>query len=167
MFVGSLIVYSWASERMPWLILHPLLPLVLLAGIGGAGALAEPAAGSPARLGLARRGCWARSTPFRPRSVLSFARPADPRELLVFTQTSTDVPKVRDEILALERRASARFGRPLTIEIDSWGGTGWPWGWYLRDVPAGYPDMSAPGFVPSAQVVLVAEPNHAQSSSRT
>ena len=35
MFVGSLAVYSWASERMPWLVLHSLLPLVLLAGIGG------------------------------------------------------------------------------------------------------------------------------------
>ena len=35
MFVGSLAVFSWASERMPWLVLHPLLPLILLAGLGG------------------------------------------------------------------------------------------------------------------------------------
>ena len=33
-FVASLAVYSWAGEKFAWLILHPLLPLILLAGIG-------------------------------------------------------------------------------------------------------------------------------------
>jgi len=34
MFAMSLAVYSWASEKFAWLVLHPLLPLILLAGIG-------------------------------------------------------------------------------------------------------------------------------------
>jgi len=34
MFVLSLAVYSWAGEKFAWLVLHPLLPLVLLAGDG-------------------------------------------------------------------------------------------------------------------------------------
>ncbi len=29
----ALLIYSWAGEKMPWLIVHPLLPLVLLAGV--------------------------------------------------------------------------------------------------------------------------------------
>ena len=33
-FFVSLAIYSWASERFSWLVLHPLLPLILLAGIG-------------------------------------------------------------------------------------------------------------------------------------
>ena len=33
-FVVSLAVYSWAGEKFAWLVLHPLLPLLLLAGIG-------------------------------------------------------------------------------------------------------------------------------------
>ena len=33
-FVVSLAVYSWAGEKFSWLVLHPLLPLILLAGIG-------------------------------------------------------------------------------------------------------------------------------------
>ena len=33
-FVLSLIVYSWAGEKFAWLVLHPLLPLILLAGVG-------------------------------------------------------------------------------------------------------------------------------------
>src|SRR6185312_3325960 len=40
MAAGSLVVYSIASERMPWLLLHPLVPLILLAGIGGQALLA-------------------------------------------------------------------------------------------------------------------------------
>ena len=27
--------------------------------------------------------------------------------------------------------------------VDGWGGTGWPWSWYLRDVRSGFYDMSA------------------------
>ena len=30
-FVANLVVFSWASERMPWLVLHMLLPAMLLA----------------------------------------------------------------------------------------------------------------------------------------
>ena len=63
MFVGSLAVYSWASERMPWLVLHPLLPLVLLAGIG-AQALWTSRARLSARLAIAvvAHFRWGRST---------------------------------------------------------------------------------------------------------
>ena len=32
MAVANLAVYSWASERFPWLLVHPLLPICLLAG---------------------------------------------------------------------------------------------------------------------------------------
>ena len=33
-FFLSLAVYSWAGEKFAWLVLHPLLPVVLLAGVG-------------------------------------------------------------------------------------------------------------------------------------
>ena len=33
-FLLSLLVYSWAGEKFAWLVLHPLLPLILLAGVG-------------------------------------------------------------------------------------------------------------------------------------
>src|SRR3954467_12953202 len=33
-FLLSLAVYSWAGEKFAWLVLHPLLPLLLLAGTG-------------------------------------------------------------------------------------------------------------------------------------
>ena len=33
-FLLSLAVYSWASEKFAWLVMHPLLPLLALSGIG-------------------------------------------------------------------------------------------------------------------------------------
>ena len=32
--VGSLAIYGWAREKVPWLTVHPLLPLTILAAIG-------------------------------------------------------------------------------------------------------------------------------------
>ncbi|HWS83394.1 MAG TPA: flippase activity-associated protein Agl23 [Ktedonobacteraceae bacterium] len=33
-FVGNLLIYSWAAEKMPWLMIHMTMPLMLLAAIG-------------------------------------------------------------------------------------------------------------------------------------
>ena len=79
-----------------------------------------------------------------------YFRAADARELLVQVQTSDDVPAIRDELVADRGAGSEVAGRrkqPLVLQVDSWGGTGWPWSWYLRDVPAGYYDMSRPDLV--------------------
>src|SRR6478735_2410306 len=32
--VGSLAIYGWAREKVPWLTVHPLLPLTILAALG-------------------------------------------------------------------------------------------------------------------------------------
>jgi uncharacterized protein (TIGR03663 family) len=33
-FVGSLFLYSWAGEKMPWLMIHIVMPMLLLAAVG-------------------------------------------------------------------------------------------------------------------------------------
>jgi uncharacterized protein (TIGR03663 family) len=154
-FVTSLIIYSWASERMPWLVLHPLLPAVLLAGIGVQAAwtarrrLVGKAGLAVAVIGVAYAGQAA--------FALAYFRPANPDELLVYTQTSNDVPKVASQLATLERPSEQRRHEALKIEVDSFGGTGWPWGWYLRDVPVAYPDMSQPDYVPTGDALVVAD----------
>jgi hypothetical protein len=79
----------------------------------------------------------------------------------VQVQTSDDVPVIRSEILRLDALVRRKTGHPLTLEVDSWGGTGWPWAWYLRDHPVGYLDLSSGTPRPTAQAVLVAAPNRA------
>src|SRR5450755_4998793 len=33
-FVGNVFIYSWAAEKMPWLMIHMTMPMLLLAAIG-------------------------------------------------------------------------------------------------------------------------------------
>jgi uncharacterized protein (TIGR03663 family) len=162
MFCSSLVVYSWASERMPWLVLHPLLPLIFLAGIGAETlwrarrrAIGQLALGLAAALVVA-------STYFAVEAV--YLHPADPRELLVQVQTSNDVLRIKDQLLRTESRAR-KSGHPTAVEIDSAGGTAWPWVWYLRSAPVAYYDMSN-GVQASAQDIIVSDPNRRAVASR-
>lgn len=92
----SLVVYSWASERMPWLGLHVLLPLVLLAGIGAHTVWA--ARGRPARVSvLAGAALGAVVLGYGAVQVV-YVHPADPAEPLVFTQTSEQFAPIRDRL---------------------------------------------------------------------
>ena len=138
--VVSLAVYSWAGEKFPWLVLHPLLPLVLLAGLG-VQTLWD--AGRRARVGVTAAVALAATYGAAVGVFAAIDHPADPRELLVSVQTSTDVDQIRQRLEALRRPAHQT---PLAVVIDSSSGATWPWAWYLRDIPASYIrlDITAP-----------------------
>ncbi|MDP2947984.1 MAG: TIGR03663 family protein, partial [Chloroflexota bacterium] len=89
---------------------------------------------------------------------------ADAREMLVYTQSSPDIPQIRDEI---ERWASQTgLGNDLPIAVDGTDAFTWPWAWYLRNYPnVQYPTMDS-GFKPPANaVVLVNASNDAAVQS--
>ncbi|HEX8105575.1 MAG TPA: flippase activity-associated protein Agl23 [Solirubrobacteraceae bacterium] len=151
MFAGSLAAYSWASEKFAWLVIHPLLPLILLAGIG-AQALWAARGRWFGRAGLALAAVGAAFVAWSSLAVNAL-HPADPRELLVSTQTSEEVTGLRDEILGLERRA----GRKLTITVDQAEGAAFPWAWYLRDTGAGFYDSSSGRFPLDADVLILTD----------
>ncbi|MEX2246490.1 MAG: flippase activity-associated protein Agl23 [Dehalococcoidia bacterium] len=54
-----------------------------------------------------------------------------PIEMLVYTQSSRDIPVLRDQIDAYAKESGA--GKDLPIVIDSDDGFTWPWAWYLRN----------------------------------
>lgn len=141
-FVMSMAVYSWASEKFAWLLLHPLLPLVFLAGIGVQALWrARRAVAVPV---IAVCAAYLAYSSF---SVNALHR-ADPREFLVSTQSSEAVKRVADQVRAM--------GRP-TVTVDTREGATFPWAWYFRSLPAGYADMAAENFEPKAKVLLVTE----------
>ena len=120
---------------MPWLVIHPLLPLILLAGVGTQ-ALWD------ARDGGGRRGwcslvaavAFVGSTAVAVRAA--YFRAADAaraaRAGAVVGRRARDAVERSLRLDTADRRTT---GKPLGLAVDSWGGTGWPWSWYLRDVP--------------------------------
>jgi uncharacterized protein (TIGR03663 family) len=138
-FVLSLAVYSWASEKFAWLVMHPLLPLLALAGLG-VQAIWEARHRPAGRVGLAVAVVCAVYVVGASFSVNALHR-ADPRELLVSTQSSEEVKQVAERVVA-QADAAKRDGRPFPIAIDSADGATFPWAWYFRHLDVGYLDYS-------------------------
>lgn len=154
----SLGAYIWAGEKMPWLLMHPLLWILLLAGIGvetlwheRRRLRAQVAIGASVLAAIPM--VWGSF-------ALDYRHSADPAEFLVFTQTAPDVVAVRDRLERLDTRERATRGTPLRLEVDRRDAMDWPWWWYLRDFRgAVFADMGDPAYIPApnAQAILVAE----------
>jgi uncharacterized protein (TIGR03663 family) len=158
--VLNLALYAWTSEKMPWLILHQLLPIVLLAGIGFQ-ALWRGRKRLGAKVGLAVAALAAVSMLWGSVS-LNYRHPANPEELLVYVQTSQDVTHVRDVLVGLDGRVRAATGLPLQLQIDQHFSMDWPWWWYLRHLRgAGAAQMDNALYTPpkGTQALLVSEDN--------
>ena len=148
----ALTIYSWAGEKMPWLIIHITTPLVLLTARYLGELLTthtrELWERRTALAGLAVLGAWTLHTGW----PVNFERPDTPKDLLVYTQTAPDVKKVMEDIdrISLEQTGDAR-GIGVVVQSGTW----WPFSWYLRDFKnAEYPaNLSAQATKP---VVLIA-----------
>lgn len=119
---------AWASERWWLLAIPPLLGLVAL-GIAGVRRGARLTAQS-ALVALVTLLALAQvHTSWR----LVYQEGDIPKDMLVYTQTSPDIPRMVDELTQLS--ALTTGGRDLEIWYDDNNGTTWPMQWYLRDFP--------------------------------
>ena len=144
-------LYAWAGEKFAWLAVHPLVPAVLLAGVGAEAVWQRCRGRTRARVALVVVGAVAAVAT----SVVA-VRPAvlhgaDPRELLVTVQTSVDVPPVAARI-----RRAHEAGLVDTIVVDQAGGGAWPWVWYLHGLDGvSFRPIASDGPLPDADVVIV------------
>jgi predicted membrane-bound mannosyltransferase len=153
-FVASLFLYSWAGEKMPWLTLHIVLPLLLLAAIALDWAIVR----ALEMLDEMAQNRYAGRSPFANQVLARSARPLftlavaflllipmlhsmlfvtyvdpgdAPHEMLSYVQTTTDVTDVMAKINALDQKLyggthQLKIGLPNSQAI-------WPFTWYLRD----------------------------------
>jgi uncharacterized protein (TIGR03663 family) len=78
---------------------------------------------------------------------------ADAREMLVYTQSSPDIPKIMRQIE--EWSAQTGLGLDLPIDVDSTDAFTWPWAWYLRNYrQAQFPTMNDT-YQPRANAVVL------------
>ena len=71
----------------------------------------------------------------------AFVRGDVPKDMLIYTQSSPDIPDIMEDI---ERIADATGkGKYLPIAVDGRDSFAWPWAWYLRDYKCvAYPDLA-------------------------
>ncbi|MEO8430932.1 MAG: flippase activity-associated protein Agl23 [Acidobacteriota bacterium] len=151
--LSSLAIYAWAREKVPWLTVHPLLPLTILAGIAIAGLWRERREPS-ARLGLAAVALLAALNAsgmylacFR-YGAHDVAREPAHAEMLAYVQTT------RDLVRALEVVEKARGRVPAGQNVITVSGeASWPLTWYLRDTPTTW----APRIQNASTPIIVAD----------
>lgn len=74
-------------------------------------------------------------------AIASYRNGDTPVEMLVYTQTSPDVPRL------LRSLESAGAAGDVRVEIDGASGFSWPWAWYFRDTPeVAFPTYGADSF---------------------
>ncbi len=84
-----------------------------------------------------------------------------PTELLVYTQTSGDIPELRDRIAAYARETGLGYDQPIVVD-DGTDGLTWPWAWYLRDYKSvAYTKFDENYEPPAGAILLVSQGNAA------
>ncbi|MFH1017532.1 MAG: flippase activity-associated protein Agl23 [Pseudomonadota bacterium] len=127
--ITSLLLYSYAGEKIPWLTTHILLPWFLYLAVVFSSVISELIE-RPVRRALIGSALiltvgWQGFNVIRS----SFAYRADPRERLVYTHSSWDMVRLVDQIEHL----SAATGEGKDLKIEVVGDSAWPLYWYLRD----------------------------------
>ncbi len=132
---GSLAIYGWAREKVPWLTVHPLLPLTVLAAVGLANLWRDRKETVP-RLALAVIAVLlavnASATYLACFRYGAYDLEREPKhgEYLAYVQTTQDLIR---NLSVLDRvRGRVPAGQPL---ITVAGEASWPLTWYLRDTP--------------------------------
>ena len=90
--------------------------------------------------------------------VATYKNGDTPIEMLVYTQTSPDVPALARHISTIELKS----GSKPTVDVDATSGFQWPWAWYLRDIAlAGYPQYGQhlPSSMMEQQVLIIHSQN--------
>ncbi|MGH9366350.1 MAG: flippase activity-associated protein Agl23 [Thermoanaerobaculia bacterium] len=133
--VASLAIYSWAREKVPWLTVHPLLPLTVLAALGLANLWRDrkerlPRLALPAIAVLLAVNAGAAYLACFRYGAYDLEREPRHGEYQAYVQTTEDLIRA---LGVLERvRPRVPEGQPLLTVA---GEASWPLTWYLRDVP--------------------------------
>ena len=185
--VGNIFIYSWAAEKMPWLMIHMTMPMMLLAAVGLEPAIATVIStvkdwfARPARTiqavpisqAWSNRGIFARSSAvfgtimavllllptLHNMYEVSYVHAADaPHEMMIYVQTTTDVNIVMAKVDALDQRLyKGNHQLPIGVMNDAT----WPFAWYLRDYPNvcfNFP-TGCPTIAKSEQVIIAGGDN--------
>ena len=133
--IGSLLLYAWAREKVPWLTVHALLPITILAADGVAW-LWQVRRETVPRLALAAffvlalvnaSGMYLATFRYG-----AYDKEREPKhaEILAYVQTTHELIRALEPVEVARRRLA-----PGENVITVAGEASWPLTWYLRDTP--------------------------------
>jgi uncharacterized protein (TIGR03663 family) len=138
--LGSFGFYSWAQEKVPWLLVPILLPTVLLAAMWFAQLIESRAILRPlTALVLAAVGALTVWTLIASNYLYDAPRPDEPAnarhaELLAYVQSTYDIEKVMKRI----EQVGKTLGTGTQTRLAVSGNATWPLSWYLRHYPVNW-----------------------------
>ena len=138
--MGSFGFYSWAQEKVPWLLVPILLPTVLLAAMWFAQLIESRAITRPIiALVLAAVGALTIWTLITSNYLYDAPRPDEPAnarhaELLAYVQSTYDIEKVMKRI----EQVGSTLGTGTQTRLAVSGNATWPLSWYLRHYPVNW-----------------------------
>ncbi len=162
----SFFFYSYAGEKMPWLLVEVILPFYVVSFFG------------LRRFLKYLSGFKIKNKTFIYYSSLFFilvlflspimntvrlvyTNPGWPNELLVYVQSSPHITEIDDQISQIAKQTNKT--NQLTIQIDSTDGFSWPWAWYFRNYESvSYRDFANNPFTnpnQTADIVLLSDRN--------
>lgn len=139
--IGSFVFYAWAQEKVPWLLVPILTPMVLLSAVwlrnlieSGAIRQAPAAAMTGALLVLT---VWiAYASTF----VSDAPRPSEPKErrtgdLLAYVQSTYDI---HEKVMVRIDEIAEKLGTGTATRLAISGDATWPMSWYVRHYPVNW-----------------------------
>lgn len=142
----SVLLYSYAGEKVPWLLMHILMPLVLWGSLFLSEFVESERFRRHMNAYLILLGVGLLLS-LQASLRLCFINEANPVERMVYTQTSVDIVECLREIEAY----AAQTGKGLNFPIGVQGESSWPFTWYLRD----YKNWFSPGSITKADKEIV------------
>ncbi|MBI2569664.1 MAG: TIGR03663 family protein [Candidatus Schekmanbacteria bacterium] len=135
--VLSFAMYSWANEKVPWLGVHIVVPMLLVAGIF-IGDCYEFGKRHTRRAAIV---CIVASVIFCSHAgvPVNFRSGADPKEMMVFVQTTDEVNRIINEIEDWSFKLSTGLDTKIVVQSIA----SWPLSWHLRH----YTNVSYPATV--------------------
>ncbi|GAK51035.1 hypothetical protein U14_02277 [Candidatus Moduliflexus flocculans] len=131
------LIYAYAGEKVPWLFLHVLLPLLVLAGIMLRNILSASCWRTQtmpmryAKYAASLVGILLATYTLHTTVLLNYYNRANPVERMVYTQTSWDVVKMLKVIEDIRFSIGSEEAKKPVIAVQ--GDATWPLAWYLRD----------------------------------
>jgi len=139
--IGTLFIYSWAQEKVPWLLIPQLLPITVLAGrffgkLIERGSIKKPAIAVPL-MATGALTLWSLVAANFIYDAPHSDQAKDQRRetMLSYVQSTYDVT---EKIMPLIEKAADDIGTGTKTRLAISGDATWPFSWYVRHYPVNW-----------------------------